>query len=57
LDEKGMFFAYSQGRSSRIYVGVSDLDLGSMTILSTRVSHGLTKLNKKQADYELVFLV
>jgi hypothetical protein len=38
-------FAYSQGRSSRIYVGVSDLDLRSMTILSTRVSHGLTKLN------------
>ena len=31
-------FAYSQGRSSKIYVGVSDLDLGSMTILSTRVS-------------------
>jgi hypothetical protein len=49
-------FAYSQGRSSRIYVGVSDLDLVSMTILSTRVSHGLTKLNTKQAAYELVFL-
>jgi hypothetical protein len=38
-------------------VGVSDLDLGSMTMLSTRVSHGLTKLNTKQAAYELVFLV
>jgi hypothetical protein len=38
------------------YVGVSDLDLGSMTILSTRVSHGLTKLHTKQAAYELVFL-
>jgi hypothetical protein len=50
-------FAYSLGRSSRIYVDVSDLDLGSMTILSTRVSHGLTKLNTKQAAYELIFLV
>jgi hypothetical protein len=50
-------FAHSQGRSSRIHVGVSDLDLESMTILSTRVSHGLTKLNTKQAAYELVFLV
>jgi hypothetical protein len=49
-------FAYSQGRSSKIYVGVSDLDLESMTILSTRVSHGLTKLNTKQVAYELVFL-
>jgi hypothetical protein len=49
-------FAYSQGRSNIIYVGVSDLDLGSMTILSTRVSHGLTKLNTKQAAYELVFI-
>jgi hypothetical protein len=50
-------FAYSQSRSSRIYVGVSDLDLESMTILSTRVSHRLTKLNTKQAAYELVFQV
>jgi hypothetical protein len=40
-----------------IYVGISDLDLESMTILSTRVSHGFTKLNAKQAAYELVFLV
>jgi len=31
-------FAYSQGRSSRIYVGVTDLDLRSMTILSTRAT-------------------
>jgi hypothetical protein len=54
--KKDMFFAYSQGRSSKIYVGVSDLDLGSMAILSTRVSHGLTKLNTKQAAYELVLL-
>jgi hypothetical protein len=54
--KKDMFFAYSQGRSSKIYVGVSDLDLGSMTIFSTRVSHGLTKLNTKQAAYELVLL-
>jgi hypothetical protein len=50
-------FVYPQGKSSRIYVGVSDLDLGSMTILSTRVSHELTKLNTKQSAYELVFLV
>jgi hypothetical protein len=57
LGGKRHIFAYSHGRSSRIYVGVSDLDLGSMTILSTRVSHGLTKLNTKQAAYELVFLV
>jgi hypothetical protein len=44
-------FTYSKGRSSRIYVGVSDLDLGGMTILSTRVSHGLNKLNTKQETY------
>jgi len=40
-----------------IYVGVSDLYLGSMTIPLTRVSQGSTKLNTKQAAYELVFLV
>ena len=40
-----------------IYVGVGDLDHGSMTILLTRASHGLSKLNTKQAAYELVFLV
>jgi len=39
------------------YMSPSDLDLESMTILSTRVSHGLTKLNTMQAGYELVFLV
>jgi hypothetical protein len=57
LGGKRHVFAYFQGRSNKIYVGVSDLDLGSMTILSTRVLHGLTKLNTKQAAYELVFLV
>jgi hypothetical protein len=36
-------------------VGVHDLDLGSMTYLSTRVSHRLTKLNTKQATYVLVY--
>jgi hypothetical protein len=36
-------------------VGVRDLDLGSMTYLSTRVSHGLAKLNTKQAAYVLVY--
>jgi hypothetical protein len=34
---------------------VSDLDLGSMTHISLRVSHGLTKLNAKQVAYVLVF--
>jgi hypothetical protein len=36
-------------------VGVHDLDLRSLTYLLTRVSHGLTKLNTKQAAYVLVY--
>jgi hypothetical protein len=49
--------AYFQGRSSIFKWSVRDLDLESMMNLSTRVLHGLIKLNTKQVAYELVFLV
>jgi hypothetical protein len=40
--------AYFQSRSSRgANFECNFLDLGGMTILSTRISHGLTKLNTK----------
>jgi hypothetical protein len=49
--------AYFQGRSSIFGWSAHDLDLGSMMNLSTRVLHGLIKLNTKQVAYELVFLI
>jgi hypothetical protein len=50
--------AYFQSRSSQgANCECNFLDLGGRTILSTKVSHGLTKLNTKQVAYELVFLV
>jgi hypothetical protein len=48
---------YFHGRSSIFEWSVRDLDLESMMNLSTRVLHGLIKLNTKQVAYELVFLV
>jgi hypothetical protein len=49
--------AYFHGRSSIFRWSVHDLDLGRMMNLSTRVLHGLIKLNTKQVAYEVVFLV
>jgi hypothetical protein len=56
LSEKHVV-AYLQGRSSIFGWSVHDLDLRSMVNLSTRVLHGLIKLNTKEVAYELVFLV
>jgi hypothetical protein len=49
--------AYFPGRSNIFGWSARDLDFGSMMNLSTRVLHGLIKLNTKQVAYELVLLV